>query len=208
MVRLQWPQLQLPNSISQSPPTLEPQRHSIRRRQTAAIRPRPALCDPAPSLSTIDSVPPASHLSPPHPPTPGTMTPPTGDDGHYHPKDAIQAGLRGAAVYGGIGLLFAAVRNSLAKSHVGPWTTFTRGGGIIATFGTPRVPHSLSTLALLPSSSRANMPLPPPLPSSPSHRGQCLRLCHHRLRKPTREGGLREPRRRWLCRRRPARSQE
>jgi len=61
--------------------------------------------------------------------------PPTGDDGQYHPKDAIHAGLRGAAVYGTIGLLFAAVRNSLAKTHVGPWATFTRGGGIIATVG-------------------------------------------------------------------------
>lgn len=59
---------------------------------------------------------------------------PTEDD-HYHPKDAIHIGLKGAVVYGGVGLLFAAVRNSLAKKNVGPWTTFTKNGGIILTFG-------------------------------------------------------------------------
>jgi hypothetical protein len=59
---------------------------------------------------------------------------PTEDD-HYHPKDAIHAGVYNGAVFGGIGLLFAAVRNSLAKKNVGPWTTFTRHGGIIATCG-------------------------------------------------------------------------
>lgn len=59
---------------------------------------------------------------------------PTGDD-HYHPKDAIHAGLYHGMVFGGGGLLFAAVRNSLAKKNVGPWTTFTKNGGIIATFG-------------------------------------------------------------------------
>ncbi|KAK4154311.1 hypothetical protein C8A00DRAFT_32911 [Chaetomidium leptoderma] len=58
---------------------------------------------------------------------------PTGDD-HYHPKDAIHAGLYHGMVFGGGGLLFAAVKNSLAKTNVGPWTTFTRNGGIIATF--------------------------------------------------------------------------
>ncbi|KAG7293736.1 hypothetical protein NEMBOFW57_003793 [Staphylotrichum longicolle] len=58
---------------------------------------------------------------------------PTGDD-HYHPKDAIHAGIYHGLVFGGGGLLFAAVRNSLAKKNVGPWTTFTRNGGIIATF--------------------------------------------------------------------------
>ncbi|KAL2130582.1 hypothetical protein VTI74DRAFT_6209 [Chaetomium olivicolor] len=58
---------------------------------------------------------------------------PTGDD-HYHPQDAIHAGLYNGMVFGGAGLLFAAVRNSLAKRNVGPWTTFTRNGGLIATF--------------------------------------------------------------------------
>jgi len=30
----------------------------------------------------------------------------------------------------------AAVQNSLAKQNVGAWGVFTRGGGIITTFGT------------------------------------------------------------------------
>lgn len=60
---------------------------------------------------------------------------PTGDDDHYHPKDALHAGFRGALATGGIGLLFAAVRNSLAVRNVGPWTTITRHGGMAATFG-------------------------------------------------------------------------
>ncbi|GAB1317508.1 NADH-ubiquinone oxidoreductase 21.3 kDa subunit [Madurella fahalii] len=60
------------------------------------------------------------------------MAPP-GDD-HYHPKDAVHAGFYGALATGGTGLLFAAVRNSLAVRNIGPWTTFTKHGGIIATF--------------------------------------------------------------------------
>jgi hypothetical protein len=59
------------------------------------------------------------------------------DDDHYHPKDAIHAGLYGTLVAGGTGLLFAAVKNSLAAKNVGPWTTFTKHGGLIATFGRP-----------------------------------------------------------------------
>ncbi|EAQ83208.1 hypothetical protein CHGG_09612 [Chaetomium globosum CBS 148.51] len=58
---------------------------------------------------------------------------PTGDD-HYHPKDTIHLSLYQGAGFGGIGLLFAAVRNSLSKTNVGPWTTFTKHGGIAATF--------------------------------------------------------------------------
>ncbi|KAK4098715.1 hypothetical protein N658DRAFT_431360 [Parathielavia hyrcaniae] len=56
------------------------------------------------------------------------------EDNHYHPKDAIHAGVHSSMVFGGIGLLFAAVKNSLARQNVGPWTTFTKNGGIIATF--------------------------------------------------------------------------
>jgi len=58
---------------------------------------------------------------------------PTGDD-HYHPKDALHEGIRQGLTFGGVGLLFAAVRNSLAKTNVGPWTTFTRNGTVIAGF--------------------------------------------------------------------------
>lgn len=64
---------------------------------------------------------------------------PTGDD-HYHPKDTIHLSLYQGAGFGGIGLLFAAVRNSLSKTNVGPWTTFTKHGGIATTFGTCLLP--------------------------------------------------------------------
>ena len=68
------------------------------------------------------------------PPPAGNMAP-TGDD-HYHPKDTVHSSVYQGAMFGGIGLLFAAARNSLAKTNVGPWTTFTRHGGLVATFGT------------------------------------------------------------------------
>ncbi|KAH6847264.1 hypothetical protein B0I37DRAFT_354030 [Chaetomium sp. MPI-CAGE-AT-0009] len=58
---------------------------------------------------------------------------PTGDD-HYHPKDTIHLSIYQGMVFGGVGLLFAAARNSLAKTNVGPWTTFTKHGGLVATF--------------------------------------------------------------------------
>ncbi|KAL2163518.1 hypothetical protein VTH06DRAFT_5576 [Thermothelomyces fergusii] len=58
---------------------------------------------------------------------------PTGDD-HYRPKDAIHESIRQGLTFGGVGLLFAAVKNSLAKNNIGSWTTFTRNGGIIASF--------------------------------------------------------------------------
>ncbi|KAL2019947.1 hypothetical protein VTK56DRAFT_9039 [Thermocarpiscus australiensis] len=61
------------------------------------------------------------------------MAPTTGEE-HYQPKDAIHAGLYSALTTGCGGLLFAAVRNSLAKQNIGPWTVFTKNGGIIATF--------------------------------------------------------------------------
>ena len=69
---------------------------------------------------------------------------PTEDD-HYHPKDAVHLGLYHGMIFGGGGLLFAAVRNSLATKNVGPWTTFTKHGGIVATFGMPdsAYPHSI-----------------------------------------------------------------
>lgn len=58
----------------------------------------------------------------------------TGDD-QYQPKDAIHSGMYQALVMGSGGLLFAAVRTSLAKRNVGPWAVLTRNGGLIATFG-------------------------------------------------------------------------
>lgn len=100
------------------------------------------------------------------PPPAGNMAP-TGDD-HYHPKDAIHEGFRGALVYGGVGLLFAAARNSLAKSNVGPFTTFTKNGGIIATFGMPpptdchtSVSVTLTRYNQLPLAAPTNSPVVP-----------------------------------------------
>jgi len=61
---------------------------------------------------------------------------PHGDDDHYQPKDAISNGIKGALITGGAGLFMAAVQNSLAKQNVGAWGVFTRGGGVITTFGT------------------------------------------------------------------------
>ncbi|KAK4237579.1 hypothetical protein C8A03DRAFT_15907 [Achaetomium macrosporum] len=72
---------------------------------------------------------------------------PTGDDDHYHPKDAVSAGLRNGAVFGGIGLLFAAVRNSLEKKNVGPWTTFTRGGEMVVTMAAAGGVYEFTRLA-------------------------------------------------------------
>ncbi|KAI0388863.1 hypothetical protein F5Y17DRAFT_470123 [Xylariaceae sp. FL0594] len=52
----------------------------------------------------------------------------------YHRKDAISAGIQGAMVGGGAGLLLSAVQNSLAKQNVGAWGVFTRTGGTIVSF--------------------------------------------------------------------------
>ncbi|KAL2117403.1 hypothetical protein VTJ04DRAFT_7063 [Mycothermus thermophilus] len=56
------------------------------------------------------------------------------EDEKYQPKDAVSHGVKGATITGSIGLLMAAVKNSLEKANVGPWTTFTRHGHIIFTF--------------------------------------------------------------------------
>jgi hypothetical protein len=64
----------------------------------------------------------------------GNMAPT--EDEKYQPKDAVSHGVNGATITGSIGLLMAAVKNSLEKANVGPWTTFTRHGHIIFTFGT------------------------------------------------------------------------
>ncbi|TRX95939.1 hypothetical protein FHL15_003081 [Xylaria flabelliformis] len=50
----------------------------------------------------------------------------------FHPKDAVKSGLWGALGFGGAGVFFSAVQNSLAKRNVGAWGVFTRTGGTIA----------------------------------------------------------------------------
>jgi len=58
------------------------------------------------------------------------------DDRHdYQPKDAVREAGKGALVIGGGGLFAAALVNALSKQNVGPWGVFTRGGGMIGTFG-------------------------------------------------------------------------
>ncbi|KAL2262234.1 hypothetical protein VTK26DRAFT_2070 [Humicola hyalothermophila] len=59
---------------------------------------------------------------------------PNADDHHYQPKDAIHNGIYEGLYMGGGGLLFAAVKNSLAKRNVGPWPVFTKNAGLIGTF--------------------------------------------------------------------------
>ncbi|KAI1007568.1 hypothetical protein K3495_g658 [Podosphaera aphanis] len=56
------------------------------------------------------------------------------DGHHYHPTDAIWAGLRGGATAGGAGAIIAGAQNSLTKSNVGAMGVFTRYGGTITIF--------------------------------------------------------------------------
>lgn len=98
----------------------------------------------------------------------GTMSPTNEEGQHYQPKDTVHSTLREAAVFGGVGTLFAAVRSSLAKQNVGPWATFTKHGGLIVTFGIAYyppfvfalVPRFLRMLTCLLVSSTQPLPVP------------------------------------------------
>jgi len=57
------------------------------------------------------------------------------EDHHYHPKDTIAASIQGTALCGGVGLLMAAVQNTLQRQNVGAWGVFSKFGGTAATFG-------------------------------------------------------------------------
>lgn len=57
------------------------------------------------------------------------------DGDQYQPKDALKAAFDGGLYLGGLGLVGAAVKNSLAKGNVGAWGVFTRSGGLIFTSG-------------------------------------------------------------------------
>ncbi|KAI2467356.1 hypothetical protein F4781DRAFT_313771 [Annulohypoxylon bovei var. microspora] len=52
----------------------------------------------------------------------------------FHQHDALKAGIKGAILGGSAGFITAAVQNSLAKTNIGAWSVFTRGGGTIAMF--------------------------------------------------------------------------
>jgi hypothetical protein len=57
-------------------------------------------------------------------------------DTHYHPKDAIRAGVNGAMITGTAGLAVSAIQNTLQKRNVGAWGVFTRTGTTVAIFST------------------------------------------------------------------------
>jgi len=52
----------------------------------------------------------------------------------YHPKAAVKEALKGAAVTGTAGFLFAAIQNTLTRNNYGAFGVFTKYGGTAATF--------------------------------------------------------------------------
>jgi hypothetical protein len=58
------------------------------------------------------------------------------EDHHFHPKDTLKNATFAAGATGAVGLCFAAIQNSLAKSNIGAWAVITRGGGTITYFST------------------------------------------------------------------------
>lgn len=54
----------------------------------------------------------------------------------YHPQDAIGNAFKGGGYLGVLGLVGAAVKNSLAPQNIGAWGVFTKSGNIILTSGT------------------------------------------------------------------------
>ena len=53
----------------------------------------------------------------------------------YHPKDAVDAGLKGILTLGAAGTMVSAIQNTLTKQNVSAWGIFTRTGSTIAVFG-------------------------------------------------------------------------
>lgn len=66
------------------------------------------------------------------------------EDHHYHPKDTIAAAVQGTYVCGGVGLLMAAVQNTLQRQNVGAWGVFSKFGGTAATFGKVLLHNAIS----------------------------------------------------------------
>jgi uncharacterized protein (DUF697 family) len=56
------------------------------------------------------------------------------NDHDYHPKDAIRAAGWSAGILGTGGLVAAAVQSAVTRQNVGPFGTFTKFGGTIATW--------------------------------------------------------------------------
>ncbi|ROW02451.1 hypothetical protein VMCG_06122 [Cytospora schulzeri] len=59
---------------------------------------------------------------------------PHGEDGPYHPVDALKAGIQGAMITGAAGVFAAGVKNATRKTNVGAMGIVTRSGGMIFTF--------------------------------------------------------------------------
>lgn len=64
------------------------------------------------------------------------MAPHGDDDHHYHPVDAVKAGVTGAMITGAAGLFAASIKNAMRVENVGASGVITRSGGIISTFST------------------------------------------------------------------------
>lgn len=62
---------------------------------------------------------------------------PHGDDDHYHPVDALKAGIQGAMITGAAGIFAAGIKNATRKQNYGALGIFTRSGGTIFTFSKP-----------------------------------------------------------------------
>lgn len=62
---------------------------------------------------------------------------PHGDDDHYHPVDALKAGIQGAMITGAAGVFAAGIKNATRKQNYGALGIFTRSGGTIFTFSKP-----------------------------------------------------------------------
>ncbi|CAJ2509245.1 Uu.00g142710.m01.CDS01 [Anthostomella pinea] len=72
-------------------------------------------------------------------------------ENHFHQKDAVKAGIQGAMIGGGAGLIASSVQNSLAKANVGAMGIFTRSGSTIASF------TSVATVYLFTKDASANL---------------------------------------------------
>lgn len=59
---------------------------------------------------------------------------PHGEDGLYHPVDALKAGMQGALITGAAGLFAAAIKNATSKTNPGAMGIVTHSGGTIFTF--------------------------------------------------------------------------
>lgn len=61
---------------------------------------------------------------------------PHGEDGPYHPVDALKAGIQGAMITGAGGIFAAAIKNATRKTNYGAMGIVTHSGGMIFIFST------------------------------------------------------------------------